>query len=179
MLLYQPTWSDGREHGKARRDANARYQAIANHLNNRHGFTVLDFGAYGGYFSARLTEQFGATCTAVDDSPHLTETPGVTVIRERLTPTQLRKLGPFDIALCLSVLHHIPQWRATLNALTSVASTLFIETAHPDETLPKAVAHGSSAAIQTAVQKAGGIQLCHTPGYDHKHQRPLWVIHQP
>lgn len=175
-MRYQPGWRDGKELGTGKRDAAGRFTAIADYLDDRRGFTVLDFGAYGGYFSARLVEQFGATCTAVDDSPHLTESPGVRVIRERLTPTGIRQLGKFDVVLCLSVLHHLKTWRATLNALLSATPVVFIETAHPDETLPRAGNHEASPKILAALEKAGGTVITHTPGYDKRFERPLFVI---
>lgn len=178
MTLYQPIWRDSKELGTGKRDAAGRFQAIAEYLGDKTGFTCLDFGAYGGYFSARLAEQFNATVTAVDDSPYLTEATGVTVINQRLTPAELRHLGTFDVALCLSVLHHLKNWRATLNALLDAAPILFVETAHPDENLPKAGNHKASQHIQDAVEKAGGVVLTHTPGYDKRHMRSIYVIDQ-
>ncbi len=159
-----------------RRNSDARLSAIGEYLGDARGFTCLEFGALDGYFSARLADQYGAQCTAVDDSQHLAGTPGVTLINERLTPTQIRKLGTFDVVLCLSVLHHLPQWKATLSALLDAAPLVFVETANTGETLPKAKAHGSSASIHAAVEDAGGIELCRTPGYDASFDRPLWVI---
>ena len=159
-----------------RRHSEARLAAITEYLDGRHGFTVLELGALDGYFSTQLAEQFGAHATAVDDSRHLTDTPGVTAIHSRLTATEIRKLGQFDVTLCLSVLHHLTAWKSTLNALLDSAPIVFIETAHPNETLPKAAAHKHSAAITAAVEKAGGVDIAHTPGYDPKHSRPLFVI---
>ena len=175
-MKYVPDWVDGKEVGKGRRDAACRYQAIAEYLADKKVDKVLDFGAYNGYFSQRLVEDFSAEVTAVDDSPLLRAAPGVTAIRERLTSTQIRKLGPFDAALCLSVLHHAPQWRTVLKALLAVAPIVFVETAHPDEVLPKAIAHSSSDKIRDAMESAGGVELRQTPGYDARFSRPLWVI---
>lgn len=178
--MYQPEWRNGKEHGRGKRDAASRYQAIAERIayaGLRPGFTVLDFGAYGGYFSARLAEEFGAVCTAVDDSPKLKPAPGITVINERVTPSGIAKLGTFDVVLCLSVLHHSTNWRNYLEALTEAAGELlFVETANPDETLPKAKAHNQSKAIHTAVERAGGEVIVKTAGYDSRYARPVWVI---
>ena len=180
--MYQPTWENGQEHGKGKRDAASRYAAIAEYLRTAPPFdqplTVLDFGAYGGYFSARLTEEFGAQCTAVDDSPFLKEIAGVEIIPQRLTPGEVSRLGPFDVALCLSVLHHLTQWRTTLKALRKVSTVLFVETANPDETLPRAAVHSASPAIHSTMAEAGGVILTETPGYDAKFMRPLWVLDQ-
>lgn len=173
---YQPEWKDGREVGTGRRDAAGRYKLIADYLDGMREFHVLDFGAYGNYFSARLASDFGAHCVAVDDCAGLTEAPGVTVVNRRLSMPELVDLGTFDVALCLSVLHHLPDWRAYLDALTSMAPLVFVETAWHLEILPKARAHRDSIAIHDAVLDAGGKILGYTPGYDASFQRPLWVI---
>ena len=117
---------------------------------------MLELGALDGYFSKHLAETHKAQCTAVDDNPHLQESPGVTVVQDRLSATAIRKLGPFDVALCLSVLHHLPQWKATLNALLDAAPVVIVESAHPDEALPKAGNHKASADILAAIENVGG-----------------------
>lgn len=159
-----------------RRRSDTRLAAITEYLDADPGFTLLEFGALDGYFSTQLAAQRGAQATAVDDSRHLTDAPGVTAIHGRLTATEIRKLGTFDVTLCLSVLHHLTTWKSTLNAILDSAPIVFIETAHPNETLPKAVAHKHSAAIAAAVEKAGGVDIAHTPGYDTAFERPLFVV---
>lgn len=159
-----------------RRNSKARLAAISEYLDGRENFTVLELGALDGYFSARLAERFNAQCTAVDDSPHLTAAPGVTAINRRPGVAEIRKLGKFDVVLCLSVLHHLPQWRATLKAMLDVAPVLFVESAHPDENLPGAGNHKASAQIHKALEDAGGTVLTYTPGYDGRFERPLFVI---
>ncbi|WP_306365456.1 bifunctional 2-polyprenyl-6-hydroxyphenol methylase/3-demethylubiquinol 3-O-methyltransferase UbiG [Nocardia sp. CC227C] len=180
MSRYQPEWVNGREVGTGRRDAAGRYKAIADYLgDDMRGFHVLDLGAYNGYFSRRLAEDFGAHCVAADDYVGLTDAPGVKAVRKRLSMPELTSLGSFDVVLCLSVLHHLPDWRAYLDALVSMAPLVFIETAHPDEVLPKAKAHGQSREIEAAVDAlagAHGTMLAFTPGHDARHARPLWVI---
>lgn len=175
-MSYQPRWVGGREVGTGRRDAAGRYRAIAEYLGDMRDFHALDLGAYGGYFSFRLAEEFDAHCVAVDDFSGLADAPGVKVIRRRLSMSELVDLGPCDVVLCLSVLHHLPDWRAYLNALQVMAPVVFVETSNPAETLPKAKAHGDAAAIHAAVEAAGGKVLTTTPGYDARHSRPLWVI---
>lgn len=176
MVAYQPTWANGREVKPGRRPCDSRYAAIANYLAGRQDFTVLDFGSHLGYFSQRLHEDFNADCTAVDDYQHLTEKPGVTVINERLTAAQVRKLGTFDVTLCLSVLHHVPQWKAMLSAILDSAPIVFLEVADPDETLPGARTHGKSEQIFAAIEGTGARVLTHTKGFDDNYHRPLWVL---
>lgn len=175
-MSYQPQWRDGRTVGASRRDAEGRYRAIAERLSGRSGFTALDLGAHQGYFSHRLADEFGADVTAADDCPALQPHDGVTVIRKRLSAAEIMKLGHFDVSLCLSVLHHVPRWRDTVDALLAVSDALFVETAVPEESLPTAVAHSASAAITSYVESLGGRILTYTPGYDPEFSRPLWVI---
>lgn len=160
----------------ARRNSKQRLAAITEYLGDREGFTVLELGALDGYFSKHLAETHKAQCTAVDDNPHLQESPGVTVVQDRLSATAIRKLGPFDVALCLSVLHHLPQWKATLNALLDAAPVVIVESAHPDEALPKAGNHKASADILAAIENAGGVAVAEHPGYDQRYRRSLFVI---
>ena len=158
-----------------RRNSADRLAAIIEYLGDTRGIKVLEFGALDGWFSQQLTEHLDAECTVVDDNPSL-EGSRLNVINKRLTATEIRKLGKFDVVLALSVLHHVPQWKATLNALLNAAPVAFIETAVPDETLPKAVNHAASEQIIKAVQDAGAISISRNPGYDAKYMRDLWVI---
>ncbi|ABQ86172.1 hypothetical protein PBI_TWEETY_103 [Mycobacterium phage Tweety] len=175
-MLYQPKWVDGKESGRSKRDCNSRYEAIASYLTGREGFTVLDVGAYLGYFGARLHEDFGAHTTAVDDYAGLTDAPGVTAINKRMTAGEIRKLGHFDVALLLSVLHHVPRWREMLKAVVDSADIVFIETSNPNEVLPKARMHGSAADIHEAVEATGAKILTYTKGFGEDYDRPLWVL---
>lgn len=182
-MLYQPEWRDGKTVGVSKRDAASRADAIVEYLGDAKGLRILDLGAYAGYFSHRLADQLDSECVAVDDFPGLKEAPGVTVIRERLTPAAIEKLGKFDVALCLSVLHHLPQWKRYLKTLTDIADVVFVETSVPEEILVKAKAHGSAKAIHEAVEAASTGVIAHTAGYGSNPatatlERPLWVIDQ-
>ena len=178
-MSYQPSWQNGQEKGTGRRDAAGRYEAISDYLK-AHAvdlpIKVLDFGAWGAYFVNRLGEDFDAQCTAVDNTGITDAAASVTVIDKHLTPSELEALGEFDVALCLNVFHHQKNWRRYFAALRNAAPILFVETAHPDETLPKAVAHNMSTQITRAMEQAGGTVLTETPGYDTRFNRPLWVI---
>lgn len=177
-----PTWRHGKQTSSHRRGFLSRYDPIRDWLTceNLYGFTVLDFGAGGGYFTARLVEDFDAIVTAVESDPkaqpNLADSGAATIIAEHATPDRLKKLGRFDMVLALSVLHHCPQWRATLNTLRDAADILFVETADPREWLPKARAHTHSAAICSAV--TDGKILIETPGHDTRYTRALRVIDQ-
>lgn len=179
--MYQPRWADGKTIGTGQRDADNRAGVIVDYLD-RHGYgkgaRILDFGAYTGYFAHRLADQLGCSCVAVDNHTGLKSSPRVEVINEHLTPQQIRKLGKFDAVLCLSVLHHLPNWQAYLDAFRK-SDVVFVETSEPAEHLPKAAAHSDAATIKETVKKLATGILTHTPGFDKKHDRPLWVIGTP
>lgn len=177
-----PTWKNGKQIGKHRRDFAGRYEAVRDWLkaNNFSGFTALDFGAGGGYFTARLAEDFKAEVTAVEKDPRarqpLSRAKAIRVINEHLSADDLAKLDYVDVALALNVLHHLPEWRSYLDVLASKASVVFIEVANPAESLPNAVAHGDSADIEAEVKDLGAQPLHQSPGYHPKYQRTLYVL---
>jgi Methyltransferase domain len=189
---YQPEWRDGREHGVGWRDASGRYEAIKRYLVARQSRTdlrqfdaptVLDVGAYNGYFCRRLADDFRADAVAVDGQPFLEDyrSPSggrVTAVHKILTPADIRNRTDWtDIVLCLSVLHHWPNWFDYLTAMSQLASTLFIEIAHPAE-------HLSNDARAIASACWGEITMTHAellawtaPMNGHRGaERPLYAI---
>lgn len=179
-MRYQPEWIDGKTVGTSRRDAEGRYAAIARELDGMYGFTVLDLGAHAGYFSLRLAEEFGANVTAVDDAAELAATldkvphPQVTGFFQKVDPRGLEHLGQFDVALCLSVLHHVTWWRSMIHMLIKQSRKLIIESAHPDEVLPGAIAH--SQEIIPMIELHNGRKIHESPGFDDRFLRPMFVI---
>lgn len=170
---------------KGKRDCEGRYQAIADYLHNRSEakadqMRVLDFGAQAGYFAQRLAEDFDAEVVAIDTNrktlSRLRHHPKIRVKIAHYSPANLRALGHFDVVLGLSVLHHQPRWRDYLDVLTEIGDIVFIEVSHPDEVLPKAVAHGEAQDIGDAVEALAYDVLVQTPGYDDSCDRPLFVI---
>lgn len=164
---------------KGVRDCAGRYDMIANELQGMRGFTVLDLGAYTGYFSTRLAAEFGATVTAVDNHNDLHRAvaghPSITPITRRMSPANVFDLGAFDVVLALSFLHHVPEWESMLTTLIAITDKrLFIEAAQPDEVLPKAVAH--CPELSDAIDELPGEILGYTPGYKSQILRPLKVI---
>lgn len=179
-MSYQPGWKDGREVGTGQRDANGRYQAISRELQGHDRFSVLDVGAYTGYFSIRLAEDFEATCIAADDVPALRrlDAPGVTVIPRRLNGLELSRLlfAGVDVTLLLSVLHHVTWWRDMLAIAVERSRVVFVELSEPEERLPGAVAHAEALAMHDGVQGLGGRVIASTAGYDGRYSRSLYVI---
>lgn len=187
MKPYQPLWSDGRQVQDGIRECGTRYAAIARVLDaaipgRPH---ILDFGAYGCYFGTRLAEDFSASVVAVDPEPFLVESyreprrGTIALINRRLAASEIPDLGEFDAALCLSVLHHLPDWRDYLDALLASATILFVETPHPDETLPEAKAHSHTRDIIAAMEALNAVPIAETPGWDRDFVRTTWRITCP
>lgn len=180
-IVYQPWFRNGDTIGKSQRDATGRYEAIAKRLEGRSGFSVLDFGAYSGYFALRLAHDFNATATAVDADAHLAQgleiggDPRVTGIHRFLELEEVKGLGSYDVGLCLSVLHHLPWWRELVAALREQCGELFIETASPDEQLPTR-AEADRPAVEALMRDMGGEIIAQTAGFGSDVPRPLWHI---
>lgn len=179
-VSYQPGWVDGREVGTGERDAAGRYEAIRRELQGHTGFSVLDVGAYSGYFSVRLAEEFEATVIAADKvlKRHPIDTPGVVSVPRNLTGLELSQLthAGLDVVLLLSVLHHVDWWRDMLLIAVERSQVVFVELPDPREILPNAIAHGEAVEMHRQVQALGGIVIAWTPGYDGRYNRPTYAI---
>ena len=148
------------------RQSVARADLIDQHIapNSR----ILDFGAYKGVIAGRLAE-LGHSVVAV--SPELPKIAGVVAIRKRLTAAELAEMGHYNVALCLSVLHHLPDWRDYVAALESIADVVFYEHAVADED-DKRVA-GRPAFRALIQREVTGTVIGHHPGKDTGYPRPL------
>jgi len=96
------------------------------------------------------------------------------VIPRRLNADEVRAVGQFDVVLCLSVLHHLEDWRGMLEALHAVADkALFVETPNSRESLPGT---HNLRAVNEALIYMGGPVLTVTPGHDPEHLRALRLV---
>lgn len=178
---YQDVWKDGRLRARGVRDCAGRYKLIASILPERP-FTVLDLGAYTGYFATRIAEDFDARVTAVDDFPGLVEAASdrVTVMSKRLGVDGLLHLPRFDVVLALSVLHHFKDWPAALRLLRCCRSNLVIEVCDPKETWMRRAASRAEVAVQhKVVSELPGARLLGTSprtAAGVTYQRPLYLI---
>lgn len=163
---YTPNWY---EH-------DPRFDAITTYLGDRTPHHVLDFGALNHVMAARFVDRYSCHVVAIDDSTELQPTLGVDVDRRRYGPTDLRRLGHFDVTLALSVLHHQKQPKNYLRALVDISEVLFVEIPHPDEILPGVATHKHTPAIQTEIEKLGGTIICETPGWDSRFLRNTYAI---
>ncbi len=139
-----------------------RYEVVRKVAQSlRRPFTVLDLGAASGYFSIRLTQDFGARAVAVDRDPAVREAIGrvAAVEQKTMDPEMVRRMGTYDMVLGLSFLHHVPGWRAMLDMLNRITrSALIIETPHPREKLRVAVNRHELGAIDAAVRDLPGMR---------------------
>lgn len=181
MTYQDQIASDGSVITAGYRECAERYRQIGATLTTlRRPFTVLDLGAASGYFSVRLTEDFGARCVAVDRSRDVMAAEGrvAAVVHGDLNSEQIRRQGTFDVILALSFLHHQKNWRAVLNVLLrSTRSALIVETPNPAERLKQAVARHEMNAIEAALVKAGMVRIGTSPSvWDPSIERGLWLL---
>jgi hypothetical protein len=179
---YQDLWRGGRKLASGGRECAGRYDLLAATLP-LEPFSLLDVGAYTGYFSVRVAEEFPATVTAVDDCPGLADAAGerVIVIPRRLRIAELYALARHDVVLALSVLHHFADWRAALRALLACRSHLIIEICDPQERWMRSAASRRDVAAQhqTISMLPGAEQLGFSPriGRDGiTYQRPIYRL---
>lgn len=165
---YQDIWRDGKLVRRGRRDCAGRYEAIRDALGRElgHGFTVADVGGWDGYFPVRLAEDLDATAENIDPRHS-----NLRCHRQlRVTAETVGKVGYHDAILCLSVLHHMPDWREVYEGLKAQCRVLIVEVCHPDE------AAGDSPVMQLTGERIAPVFeavsadaediLCETPCLD-------------
>lgn len=180
---YQDTWQDGARVAAGERDCEGRYGLIAATLPAAARFTVLDVGAYTGYFATRIVEDFEATATAVDDYDGLAAASSdkVSIVPRRLSAHELRALPRHDVTVALSVLHHMKDWREALPLLLACRSHAVLEICDPRERwMRRAAARRQVAEQHQVVSSLPGAELLGTSprtGRDGvTYQRPLYRL---
>jgi len=163
------------------RECEQRYAVVRRAMHPlRKPFTVLDLGASAGYFSMRLTDDFGARCVAVDRSAEVLQAEGrvAAVVHRDLGLEAIRRQGTFDVILALSFLHHQLHWRPLLDLLVAhTRSVLVVETPDPSEKLRQAVARHELSDIEAALIGAGFERIGSADSvWDPRIQRGIWVL---
>lgn len=143
LSIYQDVVLTGTTVRTGVRDCRQRWDLMAGHLPRRGA--VLDIGSNFGWFALEICREFPECVVAsveadersasvqreVLESHDLTQT---CLLTERagaaMAQTFARAGQRFEAALCLSVLHWIPDHREFLTSLGQISSQLFIE--HPD-----------------------------------------------
>lgn len=143
---YQEVWIRGLPvDSPHQRECASRYAVIKKQLEGYdRPFSVLDLGANMAYFSVRIAEDFPqATVLAIDDKEDLkmisreNRLENLIVCQRRMTGAELLRLAKceaIDVVLCLNVLHHIPDWDLSLEAIRLISKTAIIETPQPGDT---------------------------------------------
>ena len=166
--MYQDSISEDGTVTEGYRSCTDRYEVVRRVASQlRHPFTVLDLGAASGYFSIRLTEDFGARVVAVEGCDEIEAARGsvAAIVRRNLQAEDVRLLGTFDLVLALSFLHHQKRWREMLHTIErSARSALIVETPNPLERLKQAKARHELAVIDRTVRKMGLQKIGSAPG---------------
>jgi 2-polyprenyl-3-methyl-5-hydroxy-6-metoxy-1,4-benzoquinol methylase len=135
-VSYQDKWARGRVIQQGYRECSDRYEIVRDFclrtFGERDGFTVRDIGANLCYFGLRLTEDFPlCTVTAYESNrkvikaakAHFAETGNTSVDLqiECLSTFDALRWERCDLALAMSVLHHMPEplsrWLETLQQI--------------------------------------------------------------
>ncbi|MFW6125211.1 MAG: class I SAM-dependent methyltransferase [Pirellulales bacterium] len=196
--VYQDVVLAGRTVRRGVRDCNARWELLRDHFPPLG--TVLDVGSNFGWFGVRLCEEFDRCVVASIEADERTaviqrEVLGshrlhrVCLLTRRATPGGLRRLAAanqrVDAALCLSVLHWLPDPDAFLVALGAIAGRIFVE--HPDP----GEGAGGIARGQRKIGEIGVYLETRFPGRrvrllgrvpSHLRpdaMRPLWMVEEP
>lgn len=176
MMTYIP--DSGPDTGVTSRTFLDRFQAIRDSWPDDSTY-VVDFGAYNGRMAGGLADALALRGVAIEGDHELM--PGRELIKNVSEFVSPRDLGaiirdyPGATVLCLSVLHHLSDWRKYVGAIERNASYAFIETANPDEVLPTAKAHSESAAILRWVEKRG-VKVGESAGWDSRFLRSTWRL---
>jgi len=169
---YQPRWDGTRTVGVGQRDVETRWAAIAPHVPERS--RLLDLGAAQGYFAARAVDEKSCTVVAVDpDLNDFSDVQNVQTVRRIVSPEDVEAFGKFDVALALNILHHVGRWRDMLDVLVANATTVIVETPHPDETLKD---RRKNERLQDIYDATRGTVLCETLSVYRTHMRQTVLL---
>jgi hypothetical protein len=174
-LKWNAQYNEGRESQK-------RFDFILRDIENKNELsgnpTLLDLGANDGFFSYRFADA-GFNVTAVEpDNHNVFDHHRVTGYREWIRSADDLPEGPFDFALVLSVLHHIPAWSDVLGAVIArTRKAVYIEVPDPSEQHPKW--HGSRDQfdlIQDFELSGTAVPVVDTWEVSRRFKRTVWRI---
>jgi hypothetical protein len=160
---YQDIWRNGRLITPGRRDCAGRYEVIRAALESElgRGFSVADVGGWDGYFPVRLAEDLSAHAENIDSR----DIPLACHRRLNVTAKTVGEVGYHDAILCLSVLHHMEDWREVYEGLKAQCLVLICE-----------VCHRVADIFETVSADADAL-LCETPCLDNpRNQRPMFLV---
>jgi SAM-dependent methyltransferase len=112
---YQPV-RIGAKRARPARDADTRWQAIAETLRHYGARSVFDIGCAEGVFVRRAAHELGCFAIGVEASNRATlgvlalacdRVERAAICRAFVTPEDLRNWPKFDAVICMSVAHHV------------------------------------------------------------------------
>jgi 2-polyprenyl-3-methyl-5-hydroxy-6-metoxy-1,4-benzoquinol methylase len=198
--LYEPVDIAGRRYAE-KRDAQARWKAIAEAVEHYGARNVLDVGCAEAWFLRQCAENYGCFAVGIEANPRrvllgelarLHDGAGkVAVLQAMLSPEDIESLPAFDLVLCLSVVHHVMRQggvegaRAFLRALaTRTRKAMLFEMGTSEEkalqwtgVLPD-MPRGQEAFVSELLASAGFLNIrpvVETPGLRGDAARILFV----
>jgi len=143
MQIYQDIWINGVVKTKGVRDCESRYEPIqALCKKYKRPISVLDIGANLGYYSSRLSSEYGCTSVMVEGAPVYQKALSELIVQQNCrnklillgTHLDLKKVKEmskcehFDIVLALRVVHHFKEpFDAVIEAIVSLGDHIFFE----------------------------------------------------
>lgn len=152
-----------------------RWEAIEPHLPSTPG-VALDIGAAEGEFSKALADR-GWTVHALEYRRPPVQHDGVTWHAKTATARGIARMGPFDLVIAMSVLHHLSDWGAAYWAIRK-AGTSFIEVPHPAEERKRSRTLDAKVPALYALAMNGGSVVGEAPGWKCSHLRPTIIHHR-
>lgn len=131
-MKYQPYGDE-----PFQRECESRYEIIKKLVGQyKRQFSVLDIGANYGWFGQRLVRDFDCVYVGIDNKtidPH----PRIWHINSHMNAQALLNLSrceSFDVVLCLSVLHHFPDYKKACAAAKRLGQWSIFEIPGEDDT---------------------------------------------
>ena len=179
-IRYQDIWVRGRRIRRGIRDCEKRYWAIKRVAEKIRPKNILDIGADKGYFSFRLSEDFGAKCTMVEQRRDIkgiviaNHNPKIKLINKTFSLEGARGLGRYDLILCMSILHHFDNWREIFRALLEKTGNIIVETPNADED-KRTKNYSITPDIIGEIKKHENEIICRTPSGSGKLRSTFWI----
>lgn len=164
-------WGTGYDDG---RESDKRLALLKKDLGRVKRGPLMDLGANLGYFSYGLSDA-GFDVTAVEPPNGKTFDARVTEHRAWVQNPEDLPEGPFDFAIVLSVLHHIPRWRDVLEGVFDrTQRRVYVEVPHTAEHHEKW--HGSRKQYEYLTNMENAHVIGEHYEVSKRYKRPLFRV---
>lgn len=154
-----------------------RWESIRSHLPE--GGVALDLGANDGCFSEQLAAM-GFTVHAIERKGEPQRIDGVhwhkATISAEYVKTLAEQVGPFDVVLAMSIIHHLRDWASAYWAIRAVSKVAIFEVPNPLEERTRSRTLDAKVGPLYELVMAGGAVIGEAPGWKTRHLRPT-VLH--